>query len=219
MPTQTSYGATNYRDRDFLDSDLAKGGVALDVVSNADGPLNVEIGFRNAESARVLSVSGDPVRVVRGSREVGSDNADFLGVLFQRVGHTVYSERDRQRVVAPGEIIVWHGRRPLDFWMPERFRKVCLLVPIDRFVELLPEAEQYVGAHFKTGTNFAKLLGSCFTTLADNVLPNDEDPGAAVDLTLEMLGAALTKSKESRDTHPRARLFERICTFIEKRLD
>lgn len=35
--------------------------------------------------------------------------------------------------------------------MPERFRKLCLLVPIERFEGLLPDSELHVGAHFKAG--------------------------------------------------------------------
>jgi AraC-like DNA-binding protein len=217
--TTPNGGAAHYSDRDSLDSALSKGGVALNVFSNAANPLNIEIGFRHTEPARILSVSGDPARVVRGSRQVSSDNGGFLGVLFQRLGHTLCDERGQQRVVRPGEIMVWHGRQPLDFRMPERFRKVCLLVPLERFAGLLPDAELYVGAHFKTGTNLTRLLGSCLTTLADEVLARDEEPRAAVELTLEMLGAALTKNKESQDESPRASLFERIRVFIEKRLD
>lgn len=121
--------------------------------------------------------------------------------------------------MGPGEIIVWHGRQPLDFQMPERFVKVCLLVPLEQFAGLLPDAELYVGAHFKTGTNLTRLLGSCLTTLADDVLTSDEEPRAAVELALEMLGTALTKNKESQDETPRASLFERIRVSIEKRLD
>jgi hypothetical protein len=43
-------------------------------------------------------------------------------------------------------------------------------------------------------------LGARLSTLADNVLTSDEEPGdAAVEVTLDMLGAALTKNKESLD--------------------
>jgi NAD(P)-dependent dehydrogenase (short-subunit alcohol dehydrogenase family) len=83
---------------------------------------------------------------------------------------------------------------------PDRFRKLCLLVPMERFEGVLPDSELHVGAHFKAGTNLSKLLGACLSTLADNVLTSDEEPGdAAVEVTLDMLGAALTKNKESLD--------------------
>jgi AraC-like DNA-binding protein len=104
--------------------------------------------------------------------------------------------------------------------MPERFRKLCLLVPSERFEGVLPDSELHVGAYFKAGTNLANLLGACLVTLADNVLTSDDEPAdAAVEVTLDMLGAALTKNKESPDENPRTSLFERIRSFIEKRLD
>jgi AraC-like DNA-binding protein len=150
---------------------------------------------------------------------VSRDDGGFLGVLFQRIGRTFCSQREQQQVIKPGEITVWHGRQSLDFRMPERFLKLCLLVPIDRFEGLLPDSELHVGAHFKAGTNLSKLLGTCLSTLADNVLTSDEEPGDdAVEVALDMLGAALTKNKESLDQSPRTSLYERIQVFIEKRL-
>jgi AraC-like DNA-binding protein len=221
MPSCNNFFTTaHYSDKDDLDGALTQGGVALNVLSNAAAPLNVDIGFRHTPCARVLRVSGDPVRVARGSRQVSRDDGGFLGVLFQRMGHTLWSQRGQQQAIGPGEIIVWHGRQSLDFRMPERFRKLCLLVPIVRFEGVLPESELHVGAHFKAGTNVARLLGACLGTLADNVLTSDEEPiDAAVEITLDMLGAALTRNKESSDKNPRTSLFERIGAFIEKRLD
>jgi AraC-like DNA-binding protein len=68
--------------------------------------------------------------------------------------------------------------------------------------------------------SLSKLLRACLSTLADNVLTSNEEPGdAAVELTLDMLSAALTKNKESLDRNPRISLFERVRAFIEKRLD
>jgi AraC-like DNA-binding protein len=211
---------THYRDQDNLDSALIQGGLALDVLSNESTQLNVEIGFRHTPSARVLSVLGDPARVARGSRQISRDEGGFLGVLFQRMGRTLCSQRGQQQVISPGEITVWHGRQVLDFRMPERFHKLCLIVPIERLEGLLPGSELYVGTHFKAGTNLAKLLGACLRTLADDVLTSDEEPcDAALEVMLDMLGAALTNNKESLNENPRTSLFERIRVFIEKRLD
>lgn len=220
MPSCNNRTTAHYFDQDDLDSALTQGGLALDVLSNVATPLNVEMEFRHTPYARVLSVSGEPVRVARGSRQLSRDDGGFLGVLFQRMGHTLCSQRGQQQVIKPGEITVWHGRQSLDFRMPERFRKLCLLVPIERFEGLLPDSELHVGAHFKAGTNLSKLLGACLSTLADNVLTSDEEPSDdAVEVALDLLGAALTKNKESRDRNPRTSLFERIRVFIEKRLD
>ena len=141
MPNCNNLIQAHYSDQDDLDSALTQGGLALDVLSNAATPLNVEIEFRYTPCARVLSVSGEPVRVARGSRQVSRDDGGFLGVLFQRMDHTLCSQRGQQQVITPGEITVWHGRQSLDFRMPDRFRKLCLLVPIERFEGLLPDPD------------------------------------------------------------------------------
>jgi AraC-like DNA-binding protein len=220
MPSWNNRITTHYRDQDDLDSALTQGGLALDVLSNTATPLNVEIGFRYTPCARVLSVSGDPVRVARGPKQVSRDDGGFLGVLFQRMGQTLCNQPGQQQVIRSGEITVWHGGQSLDFRMPERFNKLCLLVPIERFEGVLPDSELHAGAHFKANTNLAKLLGACLGTLADNVLTSNEEPDdAAVEVMLDILSAALTKNKESRDENPRMSLFERIRVFIEKRLD
>jgi AraC-like DNA-binding protein len=220
MPGCNNLITAQYRDQDELDVALRQGGLALDVRSNSAAPLNVEIGFRHTPCARALNVLGDPARVARGSREVSRDDGGFLGVLLQRMGHTLWSQCGRERAIGPGEIFVWHGRQSLDFRMPERFRKLCLLVPIERLEGVLPDSELHVGAYFKAGTNLANLLGACLVTLADNVLTSDDEPAdAAVEVTLDMLGAALTRNKESPDENPRTSLFERIRSFIEKRID
>jgi AraC-like DNA-binding protein len=91
---------------------------------------------------------------------------------------------------------------------------------VERFEGVLPDSELHVEAHFKAGTNLSKLLGACLSTLADNVLTSDEEPGdAAVEVTLDMLGAALTKNKESLDENPQTSLVKRIRAFVEKRLE
>ena len=71
---------------------------------------------------------------------------------------------------------MWHGRQSVDFRTPEPFRRLCLLVPIERFEGVLPESELHVGAYFKASTNLAKLLGACLGTLADNALTSNDEP-------------------------------------------
>ena len=85
---------------------------------------------------------------------------------------------------------------------------------------MLPEAKSYAGAHLRQRHGVSRLLGTCLSTLADEVLTNDSEPtGVAVELTLDLLGAALTQHRESSIIGPRTDLFQRITSFIEKRLD
>ena len=113
MQSSNSYITAHYCDKDDLDSALTKIGLALDVPSDVATPLNVEIGFRPTQCARVLSVSGDPLRVVRGLRQVSCDDGGFLSVSLQRTGHSLCNQRGQQQLIRPGEITVWHGRQSL----------------------------------------------------------------------------------------------------------
>ena len=89
-------------------------------------------------------------------------------------------------IVGPGEISVWHSERPVSFEMPEKFDKLCMIVPIARFESVLYNAENYQGLHLPADSNLARLLGSYLSTLTV-VTRNDNTPFDAVDVTLELL--------------------------------
>jgi len=139
--------------------------------------------------------------------------------LFQKSGRSVCEPHSGQTILNSGDLLIWNGGHPVRFEMPEYFQKMCLLVPLDTFEGLLPAAKSYVGVHLGHRHAVARLLGTCLTTLADDVLTNDSEPaGAAVELTLGLLGAALTRHRESSDIGPRTNLYQRITSFIEQQL-
>jgi AraC-like DNA-binding protein len=84
---------------------------------------------------------------------------------------------------------------------------------------MLPEASSYAGQHLEQRNNISRLLGACLSTLADDVLTSATGPTeTAVELTLSMLGAALTQHRESNNIAPRTSLFRRLTAFIEEHL-
>jgi AraC-like DNA-binding protein len=220
MTSADTQGSVRFRDHDQLCESLSAGGLALDVFKNRSTPLDVEIAAHAVEGVKVVKVSGDPAKVSRGHAEISSDDGAFLGVLFQKSGLTVCDPHSEQTILDSGDLLIWHGRHSVCFDMPEYFQKVCLLVPLDTFEGVLPEAKSYAGAHLRQRHSVSRLLGSCLSTLADEMLTNDSEPaGAAVKLTLDLLGAALTQHRESSTIGPRTDLYQRIMSFIEKRLD
>jgi AraC-like DNA-binding protein len=84
---------------------------------------------------------------------------------------------------------------------------------------VLPHAGSYTGEHLEQRNNVSRLLGACISTLADDVLTSTaESIGTAIELTLGMLGAALTQHRESSDIGPRTSLYRRLTSFIEEQL-
>ena len=219
MTGSGSQRGIRFRDHDHLSEILSAGGLALDVFKNRSAPLDVEIAVHPTEFASIVKVSGAPARVSRGRAEIANDDGGFLGVLLQRTGRTVFESGSEQKMVKSGDLLIWHGERSIRFDMPDHFQKVCLMVQRDIFESMLPQAGSYAGEYLEQRNNISRLLGACLSTLADDVFTSGAEPiGAAVELTLGMLGAALTRHRESNNIAPRTSLYRRLTSFIEEQL-
>jgi AraC-like DNA-binding protein len=208
-----------FRDHDQVQQVLSRDGLALDIFKNRSAPLDVEIAVHPTEFANVVKISGAPARVSRGPAEIANDGSRFLGVLLQRTGRTVYEFGSEQTVIKSGDLLIWNGGRSIRFDMPDHFQKVCLMVRRDIFEGMLPQGGAYTGEHLEQHNNISRLLGACLSTLADDVLTNAaESIGTAVELTLGMIGAALTQHRESNNIAPRTSLYLRLTSFIEEHL-
>jgi AraC-like DNA-binding protein len=208
-----------FTDHDHAQQILSSGGLALDIFKHRSAPLDVEIAVHPTEFANVVKISGAPARVSRGPVEIANDGGRFLGVLLQRSGRTVFESGSEQMVVQSGDLLIWHCERSVRFDMPDHFQKVCLMVQGDILEGMLPLAGSYNGEHLEQRDNISRLLGACLSTLADDVLTSGAEPiGAAVEFTLGMLGAALTRRRESNNIAPRASLYRRLILFIEEHL-
>jgi AraC-like DNA-binding protein len=209
-----------FRDHDHLRREiLSTIGLALDVLKNRSTPLDIEIALHPTEFANIVKVSGAPARVSRGRAEIFSDGGDFLGVELQRIGRTVFESGSKQTVLESGDLLIWHGERPLQIDLLEQWQKICLYVRSDIFESNLPQASTYAGHHLEHRNNVSRLLGACLCTLADDVLTSAVGSiGPAIELTLGMLGAALTQHRESDDIASRITLYRRLTSFIEDQL-
>ena len=90
-----------------------------------------------------------------------------------------------------------------------------MIVPIARFESVLYNAETYEGLRLPGGSNLATLLGSYLSTLTDSVMTrNDNTPFDAIDVTLELLGAAFRAQRRSSTIAPRDQLFARVSDIL-----
>jgi AraC-like DNA-binding protein len=220
MTDSDPQSGTRFLDHDHLRETLLTGGHALNVFKHRALPLDVtRIVVHASELAKIAKVSGAPARVSRARGEIALDDGAFLGVLFQKTGRTLCDFGSEQMILNSGDLLIWHGRSSVCFEIPESFREVCILLPLDTFESMLPEANSYAGTHLQKGHSISSLLGGCLSTLTDDVLANEMEPaGSAIALTLELIGAALTKHRESNNLGQRMNLYQRLTAFIERRL-
>ena len=209
-----------YVDRESLNHALASDLVGWTVSETREAPLLTHVVPHRLGDIRLLELSGNPLGAVRGHAEISGDSDAYLGVLYQRSGSTLCRIGPDRVIVGPGEISVWHSGRPVSFEMPEKFDKLCMIVPIARFESVLYNAETYEGLRLPADSNLATLLGSYLLTLTNSVMTrNDNTPFDAIDVTLELLGAAFRAQRRSSTTAPRDQLFARISGYIEARLE
>ena len=208
-----------YVDRESLNHALTSDLVGWTVSETREAPLLTHVAPHHLGDIRLLELSGNPFGAVRGHAEISGDSDTYLGILYQRSGSTLCRIGDDRVIVGPGEISVWHSGRPVSFEMPEKFDKLCMIVPIARFESVLYNAETYEGLRLPAGSNLATLLGSYLSTLTNSVVTrNDNTPFDAIDVTLELLGAAFRAQRRSSTIAPRDLLFARISGYIEARL-
>jgi AraC-binding-like domain len=100
-------------------------------------PLLTHVVSHRLGDIRLVELSGNPFGAVRGHAEISGDSDTYLGILYQRFGSTLCRIADDRVTVGPGEICVWHSGRPVSFEMPEKFAKLCMIVPIARFESVL----------------------------------------------------------------------------------
>ena len=209
-----------YVDRESLHHALTSDLVGWTVSETREAPLLTHVVSHRLGDIRLVELSGNPFGAVRGRAEISGDSDTYLGILYQRFGSTLCRRGDDRVIVGPGEICVWHSGRPVSFEMPEKFDKLCMIVPIARFESVLYNAETYEGLRLPGGSNLATLLGSYLSTLTDSVMTrNDNTPFDAIDVTLELLGAAFRAQRRSSTIAPRDQLFARISDDIEARLN
>jgi AraC-like DNA-binding protein len=210
-----------YVDRESLNHALTSDLVGWTVSETREAPLLTHVAPHRLGDIRLLALSGNPFGAVRGRAEISGDSDTYLGILYQRSGSTLCRIGDDRVIVGPGEISVWHSGRPVSFEMPEKFDKLCMIVPIARFESVLHNAETYEGLRLPADSNLATLLGSYLSTLTNSVMPrNDNTPFDAIDVTVELLGAAFRAQRRSSTTAPRDQLFARISSgYIEARLE
>src|ERR1700721_1279604 len=209
-----------YVDRESLNHALTSDLVAWTVSERREAPLLTHVVSHRLGDIRLLELSGNPFGAVRGRAEISGDSDTYLGILYQRFGSTLCRIGDDRVIVGPGEISVWHSGRPVSFEMPEKFDKLCMIVPIARFESVLYNAETYESLRLPAGSNLATLLGSYLSTLTNSVMTrNGNTPFHPVDVTLELLGAAFRAQRRSSTIAPRDQLFARISNDIEGRLN
>ena len=194
--------------------------VSMNLQSRTDAPLSLAMKQRFAAGVRALSLRGEqPLVGVRDRQRLAGDADEFVGVLFQREGRTVYEREGKLSIIGAGDIALWHSQRQAKFTMPEPYRKLCLAVPIDKFQAFLPNAAAYDGLRIAANSVAGAMLGNWLSAFADRAVEKEcESLESSIDATLAVLAATVTSHAKEFDISTEDRRLLGIMRYMESQL-
>jgi AraC-like DNA-binding protein len=156
-----------------------------------------------------------------GGRRLRSDlrrtDGEYVGVLVVRSGREVLTQDDDQIVVGPGDVVAWHSSRPIRFDVIDPLRKQTLLVPVARFLQVVPSPELTTARLLHP--NSARLLLTSYLDFVTTLPLTPEAATGAGNAALELLGAALSTLSTPPDRDARRHeLRQRVKGYVEAHL-
>lgn len=181
------------------------------------GRFHGAVKHRPMGDASVIWAECDPCRGRRGASEIASTTQASIGVLFILDGREKLSHPNHDAFVEAGQFTLWDTTRPLRFAVPERLRKLTLMLPtklIAPTLRTLPRWRRVFDARQGCGA----LLSAQLRTLAG--MPEGLDATSqqvALRSTLELLMAAISV-QSGVSSSPSARIVARARAHITRHL-
>jgi len=159
-------------------------------------------------------------RALRGSFEKGRDQGVYFCLSFLTGGCELLDTGATRMVLKPGDIATWHSSQSLSFESSSNVEKLSLYVPEEYMERMVPGPASYAGQHLKQNSGPGTLLGAYLNCLCNDLPVEDERTEIEVqEMTLALIGAAMSAHGPTADNAPRAALFGRIVTYIDRNLE
>ena len=131
----------------------------------------------------------DPCHGQRGRHQLVATAGDYIGILMVKSGAEWVSQTDREVVLREGDVVAWDSVREARFVVMEPMHKRTLLVPRQRFQQLLPRPE--LASMRRLEPSPALNLYTAYLDFLRRVDLAEPAAVAAGNAALELLGAVL----------------------------
>lgn len=144
---------------------------------------------------------------------------DFYGLLFNSVGLQRIRGDHPDRMLQPGDVLVWNSRMSCDFELPTAMQEFQILVPLERFEQMWPSlAITDAPRHLAAGSPILALAhGGVQTLWTQRQRFSQEELRTGLEAVVDLLG------KATRPTwtlaRGKAKLFDDIVRHIDHELD
>ncbi len=144
---------------------------------------------------------------------------DFYGVLFNITGRQRIRGDHPDRILQPGDVLVWNSRMSCDFELPAAIQEFQILVPLERFEQMWPSlAIEDAPRHLTAGSSMLALAhGGVQTLWRQQQQFAQEELRTGLEAIVDLLGKA--NRPTWTPSRSKAKLFDDIVRYIDRELD
>lgn len=169
---------------------------------------------------KVVRCVCDPCSGMRGSYEIGIDNAEYYGLLLILVGNESVECRGNHSILNPGNFLLWDTTIPTSFRLYSHINKITLFVPQDHMRNALPHVDTLVGKSIDWQSGLGAVTSSMISALSSQAGHIDaRQEYAAAETTLGLISACLWGEPAMIFSVTGANLISRIKDHIEENLE
>jgi AraC family transcriptional activator of tynA and feaB len=169
---------------------------------------------------KVVRCLCDPCTGIRGSYEIGLDNAEYYGLLLILLGYESVECRGNYSLLKPGNFLLWDTTIPTSFQLYSHINKITLFVPQNQMRNALPHVDNLVGKSIDWQSGLGAVTSSLISALSSQAGYIDtRQEHAAAETTLELISACLWGEPTMIVGMAGANLLPRIKDFIEENLE
>jgi AraC-like DNA-binding protein len=196
--------------------------VPLECVRKSREPFRGEMACWELGDLRVTRVAADPHQALRTRRMIASADAGYYKVGLLTQGSCRLSQRGREALLRPGDLVIYDCRRPYTMAFDEPHEMSFLMFPCDR-LRLPPAAVDQVLA---TPVSSSQSTGSLVAPFLGRLVSNLEQSAGAVnsrlaDNVLDLLATMFGEGAGGPPTDPdaaRRSLLVTVCAWIDRNL-
>lgn len=188
---------------DALITTLADTAVAPLVQLDDREPVRARMGTWPLGAAELFLVEATALSCTRTARTARRNPCDFLGFTLHARGPAIYEAGSSQRVIEPGELVIFDVDEPFEYTLPEAYCALNFNVPVSE-LDVSTDAVRHAGAHLSSSPLY-ELVRRHIYQLARNAEELSSSPvaeavgSATISLVQALVASVAADSPNSRD--------------------
>ncbi len=196
--------------------------VACEMANGLSADFGGFLAANRLETMHLAQVKSAPLDVYRRKSHIAMESDDFYLVKFQVEGTGIFSQRDREATLMPGDFVLASTTEPYQLKFPKHYGQAVLAIPHHILQDQLRDPEQYLGQRMAADQGSNGLLSQLVLSLLQRI--DSFDTALLQRLEANILDLLVTSlsfnvaAPQRLDRSPRDEYMYRVKNFIYKNL-